>query len=63
VSDNQTIHVYKAADGYRWRKVTSSDVTADSGEAYDEKADAVEAAESEAEGTPYTVVIDPSAVE
>lgn len=42
------IRVYKAADGWRWQKWVSSDMTAHSGEAYDDKSGAVEAAHREA---------------
>ncbi len=57
MSDTKKIRVYRAEDGWRWQKVTSSDITADSGQAYDDKAVAIESAQSEAEGTGYEVVI------
>lgn len=60
MSENRKIHVYKdeSAEEWRWRKVVSSDETADSGEGYSDKAGAVRAAESEAEGSDFEVVVD-----
>lgn len=47
MSETRYVTVYKAADGWRWHKVSSSDIVSESGEGYENKADAVAAAERE----------------
>jgi hypothetical protein len=51
------IQVYPAGDGPRWRKISGGDIVADSGEAYASTSGAKEAADREAAGTDYEVVV------
>lgn len=50
------VRVWKAEDGWRWQRWSSSDMVAESGEAYPNKSEAVQAAERENPGLPIEVV-------
>lgn len=55
MSERETT-VYKAADGWRWHTRASSDLVAESGEAYSSKDKALEAAEKFAPESKVVVV-------
>lgn len=57
---NRRVKVWNAEDGWRWQRWASSDMTAESGEAYQTKTGAIEAAERESPGLPIEVVVDRS---
>jgi hypothetical protein len=57
VSDTRKIQVYPAKDGWRWRKIVSSDITANSTEPYEDKGGAEVAAVKEAEGTDFIIEV------
>lgn len=58
VSENKQIRVYKDNAGeWRWKKIVSSDETADSAEGYKNKGDAVEQANSENDGS-FEVIVE-----
>lgn len=48
MSDTHYFVVFKAADGWRWHEVESSDITSESGEGYENKQDAIDKAEAHA---------------
>lgn len=47
MAEGKRVRVWHAEDGWRWQKWSSSDIVAESGEAYEEKSTAVEMAEQE----------------
>jgi hypothetical protein len=53
MSATHYVKVFEAADGWRWHEMESSDITAESGEGYKDKQDAIDKALAHApEGVP-----------
>lgn len=56
MSSNRRVRVYEAADGWRWQLWSSSDITADGGQGYEDRAECIRMArESTPEGTPIEI--------
>lgn len=55
MSDTHYFKVYPAGDGWRWHEVKSSDITSESGEAYQHKQDAMYQALAHASGVEVRV--------